>query len=52
MLAGIAVKPATPVDVLYDVLESEDQAERPDVRIPPKPCRFCSFIHSLPFPHY
>ncbi len=33
MLAGIAVKPATPVDVLWDVLEAEDAAERPDVSV-------------------
>lgn len=33
MLAGIAVKPATPVDVLYDVIEAEDKAERPDVSV-------------------
>jgi ribulose-phosphate 3-epimerase len=42
MLAGIAVKPATPVDVLYDVLESEHEAERPDVRTyPPFPGGGC-----------
>ena len=35
MLAGIAVKPATPVDVLYEVIEAEDSAERPDVSLPP-----------------
>jgi ribulose-phosphate 3-epimerase len=31
MLAGIAIKPGTKVDVLYDVLEAQDKAERPDV---------------------
>jgi ribulose-phosphate 3-epimerase len=31
MLAGIAIKPATSVDVLYDVLDSPHKAERPDV---------------------
>ncbi|KAK4131776.1 Ribulose-phosphate 3-epimerase [Trichocladium antarcticum] len=31
MLAGIAVKPGTRVDVLYDVLDSDDAAERPDM---------------------
>ncbi|KAK4103107.1 Ribulose-phosphate 3-epimerase [Parathielavia hyrcaniae] len=31
MLAGIAIKPATPVDVLYEVLDSHDDAERPDM---------------------
>lgn len=39
MLAGIAVKPGTKVDVLYEVLDSDDVAERPDVR-PPSPCRW------------
>ncbi|KAK3298886.1 Ribulose-phosphate 3-epimerase-like protein [Chaetomium fimeti] len=31
MLAGIAIKPATKADVLYEVLDSPDQAERPDM---------------------
>lgn len=31
MLAGIALKPATSVDVLWEILESEDPKERPDV---------------------
>ena len=31
MLAGIAIKPDTPVDVLWDILEATDQEERPDV---------------------
>lgn len=31
MLAGIAIKPDTKVDVLWDILESEDETERPDV---------------------
>lgn len=31
MQAGIAIKPDTPVDVLWDILEAEDQRERPDV---------------------
>jgi ribulose-phosphate 3-epimerase len=34
MLAGIAIKPATKVDVLYEVLDSHDKAERPDVSAP------------------
>jgi len=34
MRAGIAIKPATPVDVLWDVLDAEDPAERPDVSPP------------------
>ena len=29
--AGIAIKPETPVDVLWDILEAEDEKERPDV---------------------
>ncbi|KAI6785588.1 Ribulose-phosphate 3-epimerase-like protein [Emericellopsis cladophorae] len=31
MLAGIAIKPDTPVDVLWDILESSDEKERPDM---------------------
>lgn len=31
MLAGIAVKPATPVDKLWDVLDSPTEKERPDM---------------------
>ncbi len=31
MQAGIAIKPETSVDVLWDILETEDKAERPDV---------------------
>lgn len=31
MLAGIAIKPDTPVDVLWDILESKDAKEVPDV---------------------
>lgn len=33
--AGIAIKPATPVDVLWPILESGREEERPDVRGPP-----------------
>ena len=33
MLAGIAIKPATPVNVLWDILDSPNVEERPDVRI-------------------
>ena len=33
ILAGIAIKPDTPVDVLWDILEAEDPKERPDVRL-------------------
>ena len=31
MLAGIAIKPATPVDVLWPLLASNDPTERPDM---------------------
>lgn len=31
LLAGIAIKPDTSVDVLWDILESSDEKERPDV---------------------
>jgi ribulose-phosphate 3-epimerase len=31
MQAGIAIKPETSVDVLWDILENENAAERPDV---------------------
>lgn len=31
ILAGIAIKPDTPVDVLWEILESPDEKERPDV---------------------
>lgn len=37
MLAGIAIKPDTAVDVLYEVLDSADETERPDVRPCPHP---------------
>lgn len=30
--AGIALKPKTEVDVLYDILDNEDKDEVPDVR--------------------
>jgi ribulose-phosphate 3-epimerase len=32
MQAGIAIKPATPVDVLWDILENPEEKEKPDVR--------------------
>ena len=32
MLAGIAIKPETPVDVLWDILENPEKGEVPDVR--------------------
>lgn len=31
MLAGIAIKPGTSVDVLWDILEASDEKEKPDV---------------------
>jgi pentose-5-phosphate-3-epimerase len=31
MRAGIAIKPKTPVDVLYEILDSRDPEEVPDV---------------------
>jgi ribulose-phosphate 3-epimerase len=31
MLAGIAIKPDTKVDVLWDILETKEDKERPDV---------------------
>ena len=31
MLAGIAIKPETPVDVLWDILEGANKTEVPDV---------------------
>ena len=31
MLAGIAIKPDTEVDVLWDILETQEDKERPDV---------------------
>ncbi|KAJ5625357.1 hypothetical protein N7510_001666 [Penicillium lagena] len=33
MQAGIAIKPDTPVDVLWDILDSEDPLERPDMAL-------------------
>lgn len=34
MKAGIAIKPDTKVDVLWDILENEVEIERPDVPSP------------------
>ena len=31
MLAGIAIKPETSVDVLWDILENDTKLETPDV---------------------
>ena len=33
LLAGIAIRPDTKVDVLWDILESRDESERPDVGV-------------------
>jgi hypothetical protein len=33
MQAGIAIKPDTSVDVLWDILENKDEKERPDVSL-------------------
>lgn len=41
MQAGIAIKPDTPVDVLWDILATEDDKERPDVSgYQPAPIRY------------
>ena len=32
MLAGVAIKPETSVDVLWDILENPEKEEVPDVR--------------------
>lgn len=32
MLAGIAIKPDTPVEVLWEILNNHDQAELPEVK--------------------
>jgi hypothetical protein len=45
MQAGIAIKPDTPVDVLWDILANEEESERPDVSgrfIFPALCSFIS----------
>lgn len=36
MLAGIAIKPETKVDVLWDILENAEEKERPDVSALPQ----------------
>lgn len=33
MQAGIAVKPDTPVDVLWDIVENKEEVEKPDVSL-------------------
>lgn len=48
MLAGIAIKPDTPVDVLWDILENSEKRELPDVSninsYEPSKARFASFF--------
>lgn len=39
MQAGIAIKPDTSVDVLWDILENPDASERPDVSFLSLSCR-------------
>jgi hypothetical protein len=34
MKAGIAIKPDTSVDLLWEILENQEKGERPDVRFP------------------
>lgn len=36
MKAGIAIKPKTPVDVLWDILETPNAEDRPDVSRTPR----------------
>jgi ribulose-phosphate 3-epimerase len=48
MQAGIAIKPDTPVDVLWDILEAEDQDQRPDVSTYPYPDSSKSPKRSIP----
>ena len=33
MQAGIAIKPDTPVDVMWDILANKEEIEKPDVSI-------------------
>jgi len=51
MLAGVAIKPETSVDVLYPLLDSSNEHEIPDVRLPPLPFSLSSFLPPLPPPH-
>lgn len=37
LLAGIALKPGTKVDVLWDILENKEKSELPDVSCAPPP---------------
>ena len=46
LLAGIAIKPATGPEVLYELLDSTDEKERPDVRdsLSPRPLPFGFYL--------
>lgn len=46
--AGIAIRPDTSVDVLWDIVEAEDPRDKPDVRQLPPPLRPGPLIFSLP----
>ena len=50
MQAGIAIKPNTPVDVLWEILENKVEKERPDVRAPVSPLFFCFLMPFYPLP--
>ena len=43
MQAGIAIKPSTPVDVLWDILANPEKKEVPDVSIHSPMCRDCHY---------
>ena len=47
MQAGIAIKPDTPVDVLWDILDSPDLTERPEVSPTTPPFYFIFIFFSL-----
>lgn len=42
--AGVAIKPKTPADVLFEILDSEDKDEVPDVRFSDFPLPFPFFV--------
>ena len=46
MQAGIAIKPGTEVDVLWDILENTDKAEVPDVCFTTPPHMSLSYLLS------
>lgn len=48
MYAGIAIKPETDVDVLWEILDSQEKEERPDVSLMPfSPFSFSSLCGLL-----